>query len=283
MRKLCSLILTIALLFSLSVPALASSSVPEIPDSTSSMQLSDGSYLISEDLANGDAKFSIIKNGEIIAQSYLNRISACITSTDTRLSTEEPVQNVSTANSNISSPARAKTIPSKFTKRGTITYNYFGGMTYVVGTRSLNIYYDYQYHPGSRYNVNGVYQNIASFASVLASILALPSSIASSVAAKILTSLSISTGAVSLIIPNHYVRCNETEITWLSQIADITDMYATFTGHKFVVTEEGYPSKTYYTGNYWPLSSYTNHNSNFAVKLYWTVLGQDTLEIVSWS
>lgn len=285
MRKLCSLILTIALLFSLSVPAFASSYVPEIQDSTNSMQLSDGSYLISEDLANGDAKFSIIKNGEIIAESYLNRSSAYITSTDTRLSAEKQVHNVNVAvaNSNVTSPARAETIPSGFTKRGTITYNFFGGMTYVVGTRSLNIYYDYNYYTGSRYNVNGVYQNIAGLASFLASILVLPASIASSVAAKILTSLGISTGAASLIIPDHYVRCNETEITWLSQIADITDMYATFTGSKFVVTEEGYSSKTYQTGNYWPLSSYTNHDSNFAVKLYWEVLGQDTLEIVSWS
>lgn len=286
MRKLCSFLLVLSLLLSLPVTAFAT--YCEIADESNIIELSDGSYLVSEDLPNGDAKFSIISNGDIIAESYLSRSTASITSADTRLSDETQVQTVmvSVPQPNItknSSTNSSGLIPSGFTMRGTITYNFFGGTYYVVGTRSLNVYYDYNFYYGSRYNVNGVYQNIAGFASFLAGALTLPAAIAASVAADILASLGIATGLTALIIPDHYVRCNETEITWLSQIADIPDMYATFTGSQFVITEEGYSSEIYHSGNYWPLSSYANHDSDFAVKLYWEVLGQDILEIVSWS
>lgn len=152
-----------------------------------------------------------------------------------------------------------------------------------MGTRALNIYYDYNSYLSSRYNVAGVYQNIASFASLIASLLTLPAAIASSSAAVILERFGFATGAISFLIPDHYVRCNETEITWIGQVTDFPDVYATISGSKYVLTEEGYESQIYTSGDFWPTSSYTNRNTNFAVKIYWTVLGQDTLEIVSWS
>lgn len=52
------------------------------------------------------------------------------------------------------------------------------------------------------------------------------------------------------------------------------DVYATISGSKYVLTEEGYESQIYTSGDFWPTSSYTNRNTNFAVKVYWTVLGQ---------
>lgn len=276
-KKFLSLLLALAMCLSLSVPAWANTNEVLSEKSTdNSILLSDGSVLIAEDLPNGDARFTIIKNEKIVAESYANRAQGTITSLDSRVSSDVHVLNAQ-SNRSITS------IPSGYTYRGKITYNFYGGMSYVVGTRSLNVYYDHNFYENSRYNVNGVYQGIASLASYITMILSLPATVAASAAAGILSVLGIATGTLSIVIPDHYVRCYETEITWLAQISDVPDIYNTVTGSMFVFTQEGYESKTYYSGDYWPLSSYSNHDQNFAVKLYWTVLGQDILEIVSWS
>ncbi len=286
MRKFLSLILCLSLLSTLlCVPASAKSTTST--DSTDTyVQLSDDTYLIAEDLPDGNAKFSITNsNGDILAESYLNRSNQTIYNTDSRTGNEVisiPVKNDSPA-SNKGAMSASSDIPSGYTYRGKITYNFYGNTDHIVGTRGLNIYYDYNYYTGSRYNVAGTYQNIASFASLLASILTLPAAIAASSAAVILGRFSIATGAIGFLIPDHYVRCNETEITWLGQMTDFTDVYATISGSQYVLTEEGYESRTYTSGEFWPLSTYTNRNTNFAVRIYWTVLGQDILEIVSWS
>ena len=38
-----------------------------------------------------------------------------------------------------------------------------------------------------------------------------------------------------------------------------------------------------YSGDFCPLSYYKDHNTDFAVKLYTAAVGQDVIEIVSWS
>ena len=79
------------------------------------------------------------------------------------------------------------------------------------------------------------------------------------------------------------MRCDETDMTWFGQMTDFTDVYATVSGKEFLITEEGYSGKKYTSGDYWMLGSYAAHLNSFAVKMYWAVLGQDTVEIVSWS
>jgi hypothetical protein len=172
---------------------------------------------------------------------------------------------------------------SNYVYKGTITYNFYGNTSSVVGTRALNVYYDYDYESGSRFNVNGQYQDITSFASYLCGVLSIPAAVASPVAATIFSTLGFVISQINVIIDDHYVRCSETQITWKAEVSDATDVYETFTGSKFVLTQEGYSNETYYEGDFWPLSSYNNHDTDFAVHLYWGVLWQDVLEIVSWS
>lgn len=287
MRKFVSLILCLSMLSALlCAPASAASHTSTDPTSTY-VQLSDGTYLIANDLPDGNAKFSITNShGDILAESYLDRSSQSIYNTDLRTGNNEvvtvPAKNQLHTSNKAVTP-KGSDIPIGFTYRGKITYNFYGSTDHVVGTRALNIYYDYNSYLSSRYNVAGVYQNIASFASLIASLLTLPAAIASSSAAVILERFGFATGAISFLIPDHYVRCNETEITWIGQVTDFPDVYATISGSKYVLTEEGYESQIYTSGDFWPTSSYTNRNTNFAVKIYWTALGQDTLEIVSWS
>lgn len=287
MRKFVSLILCFSML-SVLLCAPASAASRTATNSTSTyVQLNDGTYLIANDLPDGNAKFSIINShGNILAESYLDRSSQSIYNTDLRTGNNEvvtvPKKNQPHTSNNAVTP-KSSDIPIGFTYRGKITYNFYGSTDHVVGTRALNIYYDYNSYLGSRYNVTGIYKNIASFASLIASLLALPAAIAASSAAAILGHFSIATSAIGFFIPDHYVRCNETEITWIGQVTDFPDVYATISGSKYVLTEEGYESQVYTSGDFWPTSSYTSRNTNFAVKIYWTVLGQDTLEIVSWS
>ena len=39
------------------------------------------------------------------------------------------------------------------------------------------------------------------------------------------------------------MRCDETDMTWLGQMTDFTDVYATVSGNEFLITEEGYSGK----------------------------------------
>ena len=76
MRKFVSLILCLSMLSALlCAPASAASHTSTDPTSTY-VQLSDGTYLIANDLPDGNAKFSITNShGDILAESYLDRSS----------------------------------------------------------------------------------------------------------------------------------------------------------------------------------------------------------------
>lgn len=288
MKKLLSVILCLSLLVALCIPAMAADSRTNA-EASSRITLSNNTTLVSEDLPNGDARFTILgEDGCVLSESYLQRSEGLIhyesKLTDSFETRRIPTQtNGMHLQRSVSRGAANSYIPSDFTYRGSITYNFYGWTDHVIGTRILNVYYDCNYHTGSRYNVNGVYQDITTFASFLASILALPSAIASSFAKTIMGRFAFATGAISFAIPDHYVRAYETEITWLAQISDYPDVYATFTGSKFDLTEEGYAGQTHYSGDFCPLSYYKDHNTDFAVKLYTAAVGQDVIEIVSWS
>lgn len=75
----------------LCAPASAASHTSTDPTSTY-VQLSDGTYLIANDLPDGNAKFSITNShGDILAESYLDRSSQSIYNTDLRTGNNEVV------------------------------------------------------------------------------------------------------------------------------------------------------------------------------------------------
>lgn len=92
MRKFVSLILCFSML-SVLLCAPASAASRTATDSTSTyVQLNDGTYLIANDLPDGNAKFSIINShGNILAESYLDRSSQSIYNTDLRTGNNEVV------------------------------------------------------------------------------------------------------------------------------------------------------------------------------------------------
>ena len=44
------------------------------------------------------------------------------------------------------------------------------------------------------------------------------------------------------------MRCDETDMTWLGQMTDFTDVYATVSGKESLITEEGYSGKNTHLG-----------------------------------
>lgn len=287
MRKICSVGLCIAMLWALCTPGLAAFEATEATDVTSgSIQLSDGSNFIVEDLPGGDARFTLIKNGEVIAKTYLDRDQRTLYNWDKQ--TGEDVQIVedsasySVAETELPSVS-LNSVPSGFVRKGSITYDYYGGLDHVIGRRSLEIYNKYEYYTGSRYNISGVYQSWTSFVGFIAAVINLPGLIASQVATSVLNVLGIVFSAGQYIIPDHYVRCTETVVSWFGQVSDFPEITATLVGSEYVVTQEGYSAETYYSENYYPYGSFISHNVNLATAIYWAALGYDYIEIVAWN
>lgn len=287
MKKIICLLLsmTLCLSFGISAAAIGNDSVVVAVDKTNTITLEDGTVFSGEDLPNGDAVFTLVNSQTgLHRESYLNRATGIVTTTDKSTNTvlqelsAMPQIELSAASSN-----SARSTSSNYVYRGTITYNFYGNTGSVVGTRALNVYYDYNYYPGSRFNVSGQFQDITSFAAYLCGALSISTIVANPFASAIFSALGFGLSQVNVMIENHYIRCTETEITWKAEVSDATDVYETFTGSKFVLTQEGYDNEVCYDGDFWPLTSYTNHDTDFAVHLYWGVLWQDVLEIVNWS
>lgn len=287
MKKLVCLFLSMILCFSFSFSAAATyyDNTQATNKGNNAFVLADGTVFSGEDLPNGDARFTL-KNSKtgLHRESYLNRTTGVVTTTDKatnsvlQVFSATPQISLSSATSNANRSAN-----SNYVYKGTITYNFYGNTASVVGTRALDVYYDYNYEPGSRFNVNGQFQDITSFASYLCGVFSVSTIVAAPFASAIFTVLGFGISQVNVLIENHYVRCSETQITWKAEVSDAPDVYETFTGSKFVLTQEGYGNEICYEGDFWPLTSYNNHDTDFAVHLYWGVLWQDVLEIVSWS
>lgn len=290
MKKVIGLILVAAMVFAMSIPTFATSLDSNRCTKTDTILLDDGFAMCTQDFENGDAKFTLEKDGKVIAWSYLEResgkvynydsrseLSYNVVDTGVRYDSTEPFLSTSYP------PPAESVIPDGFTKKGVITYNFYGMTTSVIGTRDINVYYDRNVDTSASYNLNGQYQNIISLASMIASVLSLPGMVAGKIAQWVVGLIGVALSGAPFAIPDLYVKCTRTDMTWLSQWADFPDIYGTFTGSMYKVTQDGYESQVIYEGEYWPLSAYSSHDSDFAVKCYYTAVGQDYLEIVNWS
>ena len=78
MKKLLSVILCLSLLVALCIPAMAADSRTNA-EASSRITLSNNTTLVSEDLPNGDARFTILgEDGCVLSESYLQRSEGLI-------------------------------------------------------------------------------------------------------------------------------------------------------------------------------------------------------------
>jgi hypothetical protein len=167
-------------------------------------------------------------------------------------------------------------------QNNTITDTTFDKGVSSTETRLVSISCQEDIYYGDQYDLNGTYRNLAGLASFIAGVLALAAAAASTVAASVLTYFSIGTAAATFYIPTHYVSAILTYMSWTPSDYDAPECSTNFSGDKFVVTETGGSSSTYYEGDYWDLSSFTNHNSSFATKVYSELYGYDAVTILGW-
>lgn len=286
MKKLISIILSLAISMSLAAPAYAveaDESVTAVDENRSEVLLEDGTTLVGEDLSNGDARFTIIENDEVISEAYLNRNLHQVTLVDYSNGEEEietkqiPLQSEMMVQSIIPEEIIS---PNSFLKYGTITYNFYGGNAYVTGTRKLDVYCDYSYVPGVLYDVNGEYKNAAELAAYITGWLSIPVGIANPLAGIIIATFGQIVGGVGIIIPECELTCNKTSVTWKGVYTQDRSVYGTIAGTQYAVV--GAVNKTYTQGTYLPQSSYYNRSTTLATGLYTATFGQDIVEIVSW-
>ena len=282
MKKMVSILLVLCLSVSLLLPvgAVNNEQVEVIQDNeVSEIQFEDGSIVKAEELLDGTAKFTEMKDGKVIAEAVLDRERNVIIDTTYQGNSKETEYIDIQGQKAVGSLSSARAAGS-YQRCGAITYNFYGGNDHVTGTRKLDVYNMRSYVAGTKYNVTGSFKSKASFISYIAGILAVPVGVANPLAGSILNKLSIVVGTAGFVVPNHWVKCDKTTMTWKGVLSDARDVYGTFTGTQYAVTGE--TNKTYVTGDFWSQVSYASRSKSFATHLYNKVMGQDIVEIVKW-
>lgn len=236
-------------------------------------------YLASREYENGVVEFLLIENDTIVSTAILNRNENIVRCLDD-CNASAHYSTIELSECKI--PNVALAAAENYSTVGNITYAYYD-QGYASGTRKINLALSVT-SSASRYNINGKYQSLASFASVLAGVLTLPGIVASALAAQVLSILSISVSVGSILIPDYYVKATEVENKWKLTTGSVTGY---MTGSKFTFTHEYNGTlQTTYEGNYYTRASYTSKSSAFAnelykhVKIYWG--GDGRVEVVSW-
>ena len=228
--------------------------------------------LKTEDYPNGDACTYLIKNGEIIYVSYLDRDANRIIDND-YVAKEISVQNVVDNINNYT----LDDMSSMFTAQQATDDDYYyvsvGTIPYTI-TRTTQGE-TYSRHPEleversidsgtTQRDLYGKYKNVANFVSFAASLLAIPVGVASPIVSKILSDLGLTLTAINFAVPTYYVRSAYTTITWHGVGGALT---AVVQGSKYDMTFPDRSTKTEYEGNYYPSNSIQRKNSDLALRL----------------
>lgn len=299
-KKFLAILITLSLSLSLISPALASYSQERdcaySINTTEQVLAEHENYVLilrAEDLSNGDARFSMVENGQIISCSYVNRSEESIIYTQYENGTEvfSEEKNVPTATQSESDPLQtehnifpqshiAAASGSNFTTVGSVGYNH-----YIQGTNSGVNYISWAYYtnvsPQSTCDLNGRYRDLANFAAIIASGLGVLASFgAIEIARWVIKALNISALIGPIIIPAYKVDCIRTEVVWR---ASSFIKYKDIQGWRCVVTHPDHAQQIVYEGDYYPTTAIANHNSSLALAPYPHLYpGSDRYEIASW-
>lgn len=278
-----SAFLLLSLCFSLSSTAFAQNlpilTVPTVVSSNEMVLSEQNGHIISilgEDLNNGDARFSMLRDGEVVSESYVDRSACEIIRTE--------FQNgvaVTYDTKSFEPPAQASVMAvSGYTAVGAVRYNhYVQGM--IMCVNSINWSYSTSTNPASVCDLNGTYRDMANFAASICGIIGLfTASGALQVANMVLTILGITGSPGEIIIPQYIVSCTRTEVVWRAYNGSKEKFYQ---GYRCVVTHPNNQGQTVYEGDYYPITAISNHNADLALAPYtYFYPGSDMYEIASW-
>lgn len=212
---------------------------------------------------DGNVQLYYVRNGKIEAEYYVNRLTAQITS---KFYQEDGSQTTSTYNAK-STLRRTQDSGTRTTANsvymGTIEYEY-----YIQGypfTHIISVSYINTRTSDSTYDLNGTYQNFASFLSLLCGVFSAPASILSQFASATLAYFGIATSAVSFVIPTNRVSATEDNMTWETYCGSVS---GGFGGSKYTLNSSAMGNKVYTDTHYYASSSYTNHNASLGNTIY---------------
>ena len=287
MKKIISLIIVFAMMFTATTGAFASTGSAD--NHALDQEVKQRGYeklnisskeetLIWEDLENGDARFTLMSGEKKISEAYVNRYEQKVIYTDYRSDT--PVlteQKYSSIQKMVNRSLTAK----GYTNVGTIKFNLYS-QGYIMSSPNINFAYSTNVNLNSTFDLNGQYRDMAEFAGAVSVLLAISAQIGVLVAKKTLALLGIA-GTGSFFIPKHEVEAKETKVTWkVTPQNGTTSKY--FSGSKYVFDHNGKGTQTEYEGDYYTAQSYSNHDSRLAYRGLHLLYsgGYDNAEIVSW-
>lgn len=287
--KLLSVILVFALCFGLSSPALAMSIEPA-PTAVSStdtvLEETGGSILVlrSEDLSNGDARISMLKNDIVVSSTYVDRSASQVA--------WQEYEDGQVVEQEVRSVPQVVQVPSispqatSWNIVGDVRYNHYVQSALGAITR---ITWSYTSHtdPSVDYNINGRFQDITMLASILLAVFSFGSSLtATAIASKIwaiMKAIDAANTANDLFLEDYYVECVKETVIWR---ATASGKEKTYEGYNYTVTHsvdgvrEGQSQRE---GFYYPTTAIADHNTSLALKPYgYFFKGYNKVTIHSW-
>lgn len=262
----------------------ANSNVINSVEATISDNANGKVVLRGEDYSNGDACFYMIKNGEILSSSYVDRDKMINIHTDyiKNVVTEESYANVqvmTTSNAESALPLATTSYVSAG-KVGYLLYRVTQGETFKYGPSYLKIQYSKDSF-NTRYDIKGKYKDQTALAARLASLFLLTSNIAIPLTLEILDQLGVLESAINFIIGTKYVKATQTVMTWRAEGGTSSQKIE---GSKYVFTMDGSSIHTDYEGDYYASNSIANKNKTLAIKLAKKYFpGYSKYEVYSWS
>lgn len=277
-KKLLSIALAIVMMMGLAVPAVANDNIVDqrliMPISS---ELDNVLTIKAEDYENGDGCIYMMKNGEIIYQSYVDRSANCVINKDFSSGVVEkrlyaPVETVNTT------AVAANGASTQYV--GKIGYRYYMQGT-PIGERYIRLTCT-QYDPEKvDYNWAGRYATLASFAGLIAGVYGLPVVAATQLAKDIAAYAGVTIGAGAIVLGAVTVKSQKDVAEWLCSSQESSHK-VTISGAKHTFKLGG-QTRVHYVGSYYTPASYDSHNTTFANICYESMWGNDMFDIISWA
>ena len=248
----------------------------------SEIVLDDGCVLVCEDMPDGNARFLLKKNGDILSSAIVNRQLSTLQYSDFRSGkANTTTESVLEQQRQVVASKKPIVQAKGYTYAGRITYKY-----YVEGiwkNCSALAYYDRVINPRVSFDVYGQYRDVAKYAGYIAAVLGLPGAIAGKVAAKVVAILGFSAAATDFIVPKgSVVDAVNTNVRWKVEDSTNAKNYDTFSGDKY---EYSFKGKSYVAerGDFYPITTISKKTRAFAVLTYDCLFVYNVWEVSKWT
>lgn len=299
MKKLISIILSISMILTMSVPAFAASQDTKIQVSLVDGPLFAADYVgvqvvgeiieevpnsnvsyVYHDLSNGDSISYMIQDNEVVYKAYVNAQEHVLTE---YTYSDSKIMSTTTEVVRVAKPEVAATAAVTFIDAGQIKFRTPIQHLGTILTKYLNCSYRSEFDPTSAYNVAREAANKAAYASFLATLIGIPVGIASTLAGVIMGLFGLGAGVVGFIIPEHILYATKTTMYWKLEdsVTPLTDRF-TFSASKYVITDEEQLDEVYQDIHYYEYTDFVAENEQMAAYCKQLIYPNYSLEAVEW-